>query len=226
MMVTHPAHGNYSGTLVNALLYYTTQLSHERGSDRPGILHRLDKGTSGLLCVAKTERAHAGLAPQFSDHSIEREYWAIVWGHFKDSTGIIDLPIARHRSDRKKMAVTEGGKEAVTRYETLEDFGPLSLVRLRLRTGRTHQIRVHLSHLHHPVFGDATYGGRRILYGTVTQRYRAFIDALLETLPRQALHARTLGFAHPVTKERVFVESELPDDMQQVLDRIRDYFLE
>ncbi|MBL0175830.1 MAG: RluA family pseudouridine synthase [Ignavibacteria bacterium] len=224
MMVTHPAHGNYSGTLVNALMHYTTQLSRERGDDRPGILHRLDKGTSGLLCVAKNERAHTVLAAQFSDHSIEREYWAVVWGSFKNSTGSIDLPLARHKSDRKKMAVVEGGKEAVTGYEVLRSFGHLSLLRLRLRTGRTHQIRVHLSHLHHPVFGDPTYGGRRILYGSVTQRYKQFIEKLLDVMPRQALHARTLGFVHPVTRERVFVESALPADMQLVLDRLEEYF--
>lgn len=220
-MVTHPAHGNYSGTLVNALMHYTSRLSAERGVERAGILHRLDKGTSGLLCVAKTDAAHRFIARQFAEHSIDREYEAVVWGAFEHSTGAIEAPIARHRSDRKKMAVVEGGKEAVTEYRLIESFEHLSHLRLRLRTGRTHQIRVHLSHLHHPVFGDPTYGGRRILYGTVTQKYKTLIADLLHILPRQALHAKTLGFVHPATRERVFFESALPADMEEVLCRLR-----
>lgn len=220
-MVTHPAFGNYSGTLVNGLLYHTEQLSRERGDDRPGIMHRLDKDTSGLLLVAKTAQAHQFLARQFLDHSIDREYQAIVWGCFTPSSGIIDAPLARHPSDRKKMAVVEGGKHAITEYTTIEDFGPLSLVRLKLRTGRTHQIRVHLSHNRHPIFGDPTYGGRRIHYGLVTGRYKSFIHDLLMLLPRQALHARTLGFLHPLTRERVLFESVIPPDMTEILGRIR-----
>ncbi|MDT8325518.1 MAG: RluA family pseudouridine synthase, partial [Bacteroidota bacterium] len=159
-MVTHPAYSNYSGTLVNALLFHTEQLSRERGDDRPGILHRLDKDTSGLLAVAKNERAHQFIARQFSEHTIEREYQAIVWGSFSPPRGSVDAPIARHRSDRKKMAVVEGGKRAVTHYEVLRDYTAFSLIRCRLETGRTHQIRVHLASVHHPVFGDPTYGGR------------------------------------------------------------------
>ncbi|MFA6233659.1 MAG: RluA family pseudouridine synthase [Bacteroidota bacterium] len=222
-MVTHPAFGNYSGTLVNALLYHTENLSRERGEDRPGILHRLDKDTSGLLAIAKTAQAHQFISRQFADHSIDREYRAIVWGSFKNSTGIIDAPLARHPSDRKKVAVVEGGKEAVTEYEVLIDFGFLSLVRLKLRTGRTHQIRVHMAHVRHPVFGDPTYGGRRIHYGLVTGRFKTFIHELLLLLPRQALHARTLGFIHPVTKQPISFESQLPADMLEALDRIHAF---
>ncbi len=222
-MVTHPAFGNYTGTLVNGLLYYTDALSRDRGEDRPGILHRLDKDTSGLLAVAKNTLAHQVVSRQFADHSIDREYQAIVWGSFKNSTGLIEEPLARHPSDRKKVAVVEGGKYAATEYTVLEDFGFVSLVRLKLRTGRTHQIRVHMAHVRHPVFGDPTYGGRRIHYGAVTGRFKSFIHELLTLLPRQALHARTLGFMHPVTKEHVVFESALPDDMREALDRIRAY---
>ncbi|MCB2204403.1 RluA family pseudouridine synthase [bacterium] len=223
-MVTHPAFGNYSGTLVNALLYYTSQLSRERGEERPGILHRLDKDTSGLLAVAKTERAHQYIARQFASHSIEREYQAIVWGTPSPSAGSVDAPIARHRSDRKKMAIVEGGKRAVTHYEVLKEYPAFSLIRCRLETGRTHQIRVHLSSIHHPVFGDPTYGGRRIHYGNVTGRFKSLVNGLLELLPRQALHARTLGFMHPVSHTLVSVQSELPEDMQEALRRLEEYY--
>ena len=222
-MVTHPAYGNYSGTLVNALLYHTEQLSGERGEDRPGILHRLDKDTSGLLAVAKNDRAHQLLARQFADHSIEREYQAVVWGSMKQRRGTVEAPLARHPSDRKKMAVVEGGKHAVTHYEVLEDLTYFSLLRLQLQTGRTHQIRVHLSSIRHPLFGDPTYGGRRIHYGNVTGRYKSFVNDMLSALPRQALHAKTLGFIHPRTGERVRFSSELPDDMQELLRNIRAY---
>jgi 23S rRNA pseudouridine1911/1915/1917 synthase len=223
-MVTHPAHGNYSGTLVNGLLHYAQQLSDERGMMRAGVLHRLDKGTSGLLAVAKTNEAHAFIAAQFAAHSIQREYHAIVWGAFPNSTGIIDAPIGRHRSDRKKMGVSEAGKHAITEYAVLRSYDHLSLVRLRLRTGRTHQIRVHLSHIHHPVFGDPTYGGRHISYGQVTQHYKQFIHNLLQDMPRQALHAKTLGFLHPVSRTNVSFDSELPGDMLHVLAELERYF--
>jgi 23S rRNA pseudouridine1911/1915/1917 synthase len=223
-MVAHPAHGNYTGTLVNALLHYSASLSTEWGMERAGILHRLDKDTSGLLCIAKNDAAHRFIARQFSEHSIRREYRAIVWGTFKDSTGVIEAPIGRHRSDRKKMAVVEGGKEATTRYTVIEEFEQLSLVKLELRTGRTHQIRVHLSHVNHPVFGDPTYGGRRIVYGAVTQKYKSFIAELLHRCPRQALHAKTLGFVHPGSRMEVNLDSELPADFQGVIDSLREYF--
>ncbi len=223
-MVTHPAYGNYSGTLVNALLYHTENLSRERGEDRPGILHRLDKDTSGLLAVAKNERAHQFVARQFADHSIVREYQAIVWGRFRQSTGAVDAALARHPSDRKKMAIVESGKRAVTHYEVLREYDDFSHVRLRLETGRTHQIRVHMASIRHTIFGDPTYGGRRIHYGNVTGRYKAFINGLLELLPRQALHARTIGFVHPSTREQVFYSSELPADMKEALERIEKYY--
>ena len=223
-MVTHPAHGNYTGTLVNGLLHYTQQLSTERGLQRAGVLHRLDKGTSGLLAVARTDEAHRFIASQFEAHTIRREYHAIVWGAFPQSQGIIDAPIARHISDRKKMGVKEGGKHAVTEYTVLRTYDHLSLVKLSLRTGRTHQIRVHLSHTHHPVFGDPTYGGRHIVYGQVTQHYKQFIHRLLLMMPRQSLHAKTLGFVHPVLHTPVFFESDLPTDMQLVIAELEQYF--
>jgi 23S rRNA pseudouridine1911/1915/1917 synthase len=223
-MVSHPAFGNYTGTLVNALLWHTDALSTSRGAERAGLLHRLDKDTTGLLCVAKTDRAMTRLAVQFAAHTVDREYRAIVWGGFPTRQGTIDAPIGRHRSDRKKMAVVDEGKEARTDYEVLEDFGPLCLVRLRLHTGRTHQIRVHMAHERHPLFGDPTYGGRRIMYGAVTGPYKQFIEKLLTVLPRQALHARTLGFTHPVSGERMIFEAQLPGDMEQALAMLRDYF--
>ncbi len=222
-MVTHPAYGNYSGTLVNALMHHVGSLSLERGEERAGIVHRLDKDTSGLLVVAKTEFAHAFLSRQFADRTINREYVAIVWGTFQERQGEVDAPLARHKSDRKKMAVVPDGKHAVTRYEILREYGSLSLAKLKLLTGRTHQIRVHMAHVHHPVFGDPTYGGRRILYGNVTQSYKAFIENLLELLPRQALHARTLGFIHPMTQEEMFFESNIPDDITQAIAKLERY---
>lgn len=223
-MVTHPAYGNYTGTLVNALLHYASSLSLERGVEKAGIVHRLDKDTSGLLCVAKNDEAHRFLSRQFAAHTVQREYQAVVWGAFAESTGTVEAPIGRHRSDRKRMAVVEGGKEAGTRYEVLRGYEAFSLVSLRLRTGRTHQIRVHLAHIHHPVFGDPAYGGRHIVYGQITSRYKLFVNELLEICPRQALHARTLGFMHPRTREMVLVESELPADMQLVLARLEEYY--
>lgn len=222
-MVTHPAFANYTGTLVNALLYHTRELSLERGEERAGILHRLDKDTSGLLAVAKTDLAHQYIAKQFATHDIEREYQAIVWGSMPEKRGRISAPLARHPSDRKKMAVVEGGKEAITGYEVLRDYGFLSHIRLKLETGRTHQIRVHLASLRHPVLGDPTYGGRRILYGNITARYKQLISELLVLLPRQALHARTLGFRHPVSKELVRFACPLPSDMETALAMIEAF---
>ncbi len=220
-MVVHPALGNYTGTLVNALLYYTQNLSRSSDVDRAGIVHRIDKNTSGLLVVAKNDAAHVKLAKQFSAHSIEREYWAVVWGHFKTPEGVIETKIGRSKSDRKKFAVVDDGKEAVTYYYVLEEFEYLTLVRLKLRTGRTHQIRVHLSHINHPVFGDPTYGGRKIHYSNVTSRIKQEVENLLEIMKRQALHAKTLGFIHPTTNEFVRFDSELPEDMQTLLKRLR-----
>lgn len=222
-MVTHPAHGNYSGTLVNALLYYTqSNLAETDDPLRPGIVHRLDKDTSGLMVIAKSEFALRFIAKQFSDRSIDREYWAIVWGSFSTKSGTIEASLGRSTSDRKKIAVTDDGKLAITNYEVIEEFDNLSLIRLKLLTGRTHQIRVHLASEKKPVFGDPTYGGRRIVYGGVTPRRKAFINNLLERLPRQALHAKTIGFIHPDTREKVFFESELPEDMTYVLGQLQN----
>ena len=222
-MVTHPAYGNYTGTLVNALLHHCGALSSVNDTTRPGIVHRLDKDTSGLMVVAKTDVAHVHLSRQFARRTIRREYQAIVWGTLAKLTGIIEANLGRSKADRKKMAVIQDGKRAVTEYTVLERFPYLSLIRLRLQTGRTHQIRVHLAHIQHPVFGDPTYNGRRILYGPGTPRQKAEVQAMLEILSRQALHARTIGFRHPATGAEVLFESSLPEDMSQVLALIRKH---
>jgi len=223
-MVAHPALGNYSGTLVNALLHYTNKLSDYNEDDhvRPGIIHRIDKDTSGLLLIAKDENVHAKLAKQFADHSIDREYWAICWGIFKNSTGEVIGNIARSKRDRKIFSVSENeGKHAHTFYEVIEEFEFASLLKLKLKTGRTHQIRVHMSHINHPIFGDPTYGGRVIVYGSNLPKMKSRVHNLLEIMPRQALHAKTLGFFHPVKKEKVFIDSELPADMQTLIEKLR-----
>ena len=220
-MVTHPAHGNYTGTLVNALLHHTAALSGVNTPVRPGIVHRLDKETSGLLVVAKNDVAHARLAKQFARRTITREYLAIVWGAFKEPAGIIEADLGRSKSDRKKMAVIAGGKPAATEYTVLEQYPWLALLRLRLRTGRTHQIRVHLAHVNHPVFGDPTYNGRHIVWGPGTPAQKGAVERLLGIVRRQALHARTIGFIHPATGKEVLFESELPPDMAQALAILR-----
>ncbi|MGC8897727.1 MAG: RluA family pseudouridine synthase [Bacteroidota bacterium] len=223
-MVTHPAYGNYSGTLVNALLYHTSSLSTGGDLLRPGIIHRLDKDTSGLLVVAKNDYAHAFLGEQFARRTIDREYWAVVWGVFGTPRGEIEAEIGRSVRDRKKMAVIPGGKSAVTEYTVLETFSAevgLTLLRLRLRTGRTHQIRVHLSHIGHPVFGDPAYGGRRIAWGSVDKKRKEQVQELLGIMKRQALHAKTLGFIHPATKQYLHFDSELPEDFRLLLERLR-----
>jgi len=218
-MVAHPAYANYTGTLVNALLHHTKSLSGVPG--RPGIVHRLDKDTSGLLVVAKDDFTHAKLAEQFSKHSAEREYRAICWGVFKERKGEIASNIARSKSDRKKFAVSSNeGKIAVTLYEVIEQFEFAAYLKLNLKTGRTHQIRVHLSSINHPVFGDETYGGRKIVYGIQTPKMKGRIQNLLEIMPRQALHAKTLGFIHPHKKEFMRFDSELPKDMKELLEKL------
>lgn len=220
-MVTHPAHGNYTGTLVNALLYHCNSLSSSADPTRPGIVHRLDKDTSGLLVVAKTDAAHAHLARQFARRTVSREYQAVVWGRFKNTGGTIEAHLGRSKSDRKKMAVVADGKAAITEYTVLEQFPYLALLSLRLRTGRTHQIRVHLAHINHPVFGDPAYNGRHIVCGPGTPRQKAQVQRLLHILPRQALHARTIGFIHPATLKKVEFQSALPADMQEVVAALR-----
>lgn len=216
-MVTHPAYKNYSGTLVNALLYHSQSLSQPHPL-RPGIVHRLDKDTSGLLVVAKDETTHQKLARQFANKTTEREYRAIVWGVFKVREGTIEAPLGRSKSDRKKVAVVTEGKFAATEYEVMQQFKYLALLRLHLRTGRTHQIRVHLAHIHHPVFGDETYGGRKIAMGGMDGKKKAEAANLLEKMPRQALHAKQLGFMHPAMKKFMRFDSDLPDDMKRVLE--------
>lgn len=227
-MVTHPAYSNYTGTLVNALLYHTNSLSGLNEPGRPGIVHRIDKNTSGLLVVAKDDFTHAKLAEQFSKKTVEREYRAICWGIFKDDKGEIKTNISRSKSDRKKFAVSLPdwktgklkGRIAITLYEIIERFEFASYLKLNLKTGRTHQIRVHLSSMNHPVFGDQTYGGRKIVYGSELPKMKNRIENLLEIMNRQALHAKTLGFFHPHKKEYIRFDSELPDDMKELLAKL------
>jgi len=224
-MVVHPAVGHYTGTLVNALLYHCHDLSGIGGELRPGIVHRLDMDTSGLLVAAKDDRTHRELSNQFRDRSIEREYWALVWGVPSPRSGRIETQIGRSATNRKKMAVVEeGGKLTITTYETQERLYLLSLVKLKLGTGRTHQIRVHMAHIGHPVFGDAVYGGRNRRLGALTAGERKIAARFLELLPRQALHARTLGFEHPYTKQWLRFESDLPEDMEKLLETAREYY--
>ncbi|MBI4550716.1 MAG: RluA family pseudouridine synthase, partial [Candidatus Latescibacteria bacterium] len=222
-MVVHPACGHWDATLVNALLYHCGQLSGAGGTIRPGIVHRLDKETSGLLVVAKRDDVHSVLAGQLAARQIIRQYVAVVWGRLTPDTGSIIAPIGRHPVDRKRMAVVaEGqGRAAITHYRVTERFRWCSLLDLRLETGRTHQIRVHLAHLGHPVFGDATYGGRMKRVGGLSPADRRLATDLLEHLPRQALHAAHLRFCHPLTGETLAFTAPLPDDMAQTLDRLR-----
>ena len=220
-LVIHPAAGNPDGTLVNALLAHCDDLSGIGGVERPGIVHRLDKDTSGLMVVAKNEPTLARLAKQFSDRTTEREYWAVVWGRLYPPAGTVNASLGRSKSDRKKFAVSGTGKEASTDYEVIEEFGDLSLVRLKLRTGRTHQIRVHMHHLGHPVFGDPTYGGRRMPGAGAGAAKKERVQRQLALVKRQALHAKTLGFYHPGRKERMYFDSDLPEDMLALLADLR-----
>ena len=223
--VVHPGHGNYTGTLVNALAYHFENLPMN-SSERPGLVHRIDKDTTGLLVIAKTEAAMTHLAKQFEAKTTEREYVAIVWGTVKEDEGTIEGNIARHVKDRMQMAVFEDptiGKPAVTHYKVLERFGYVTLVSCILETGRTHQIRVHMKHLGHPLFNDARYGGDLILKGTKFTKYKQFIDNCFKILPRQALHAKTLGFIHPTTGEMMRFNTELPQDMQDCIEKWRNY---
>jgi 23S rRNA pseudouridine1911/1915/1917 synthase len=223
--VVHPGHGNYTGTLVNALAYHFENLPLN-SSERPGLVHRIDKDTSGLLVIAKTEVAMTHLAKQFEDKTTEREYIALVWGNVKEDEGRIEGNIARHVKDRMQMAVfadPEIGKPAVTHYKVLERFGYVTLISCKLETGRTHQIRVHLKHIGHTLFNDERYGGNLILKGTTFTKYKQFIDNCFKTLPRQALHAKTLGFIHPTTKEYMRFDTELPQDMHDVIEKWRNY---
>ncbi|MFH1005159.1 MAG: RluA family pseudouridine synthase [Bacteroidota bacterium] len=232
-MVVHPTYGNYSGTLVNALLFYLNGKDaslkvnlDDENSVRPGLVHRLDKETSGLMIVAKNELATARLAKDMFDRKISRKYCALVWGDIKKDSETITGNIGRSLSDRKKMAVfPEGnhGKHAVTHYKVLERFGYVTLIECVLETGRTHQIRVHMKHIGHTVFGDKDYGGNKILKGTTAAKYKFFIDECFNICQRQALHAKSLSFVHPSTKKLLQFESNLPDDIQFVIKRWREY---
>jgi len=224
-LVVHPGHGNYTGTLVHALAYHFENLPLN-SSDRPGLVHRIDKDTSGLLVIAKTEAALTHLAKQFEAKTSEREYVALVWGNVKEDSGTIEGNLARHLKDRMQMAVfadPEIGKPAITHYKVLERFGYVTLVSCILETGRTHQIRAHMKHLGHPLFNDERYGGHLILKGTTFTKYKQFIDNCFKTLPRQALHAKTLGFVHPVTGEMMRFDTDLPKDLADVIEKWRNY---
>lgn len=226
-MVVHPAYGNWDGTLVNALVYHIQNLPTYKGGEvRPGLVHRIDKDTSGLMVIAKSELAMSHLAKQFFDHTIERTYNAIVWGEPKESKGTINVNIGRSLKDRKIHApFPDGsqGKEAITHYEVLKPMRYVSLVKCNLETGRTHQIRVHMKSIGNPLFNDSTYGGDRILRGTTFNKYKQFVDNCFQLCPRQALHAKSLGFIHPRTKKFMQFDSEIPQDMQQLLAKWEGY---
>ena len=228
-MVVHPGHGNYTGTLVNALAYHLkgTPLFME-GSERPGLVHRIDKNTSGIIVVAKTEQAVTHLAKQFFDHTTDRTYIALVWGAFKEDEqeGTIVGHIGRSLKNRLQMDVFpdgEFGKEAITHYKVLQNIGYVSLIECKLETGRTHQIRAHLKYIKHPLFNDERYGGDKILRGTTFTKYKQFVNNCFKQLPRHALHAKSLGFTHPTTGERMFFESELPYDMASTIEKWNGY---
>ncbi|RZW53664.1 MAG: RluA family pseudouridine synthase [Flavobacteriaceae bacterium] len=226
-MVVHPGHGNYSGTLINALTFHFENLP-KNSNERPGLVHRIDKDTSGLLVVAKTEQAMTHLAQQFFDKSSEREYVALVWGNVEADEGRIEGHIGRHPKNRLQNTVFEGddiekGKPAVTHYKVIERLGYVTLVSCKLETGRTHQIRVHMKHIGHTLFNDERYGGEKILKGTTFSKYKQFVDNCFKILPRQALHAKTLGFVHPVTQKKMSFSTEIPDDMQQCIEKWRAY---
>jgi len=228
-LVVHPASGNYSGTLINGVAWYLQQKNHainETNLPRFGLVHRIDKNTSGLMVLAKTERAVRSLAKQFFDHTVKRQYMALVWGDLAEEEGTIVAHVGRHQRFRKLFdAYPEGehGKEAITHYKVLERFGYTTLVQCVLETGRTHQIRVHMQHIGHPLFNDDTYGGDKIVKGTVFSKYRQFVDNCFAICPRHALHAKTIGFVHPGTGKEVLFESELPADMQQLIEKWRGY---
>ncbi len=229
-MVVHPGISNYTGTLVNALAFHARNQSlpvmEGNPMDRPGLVHRIDKDTSGLLVVAKTEEALVQLAKQFYEHTVHRRYLALVWGEPQPSKGTIIAPVGRDPKNRTRMSVyhpDEGGKQAITHYEIKEGMYYVSLLECSLETGRTHQIRVHMKHFGHPLFNDRHYGGDRILKGTLYGKYKQFVANCFKLMPRQALHARSLGFIHPATGEKMYFEVGLPEDFQSVLDKWRSY---
>jgi len=226
-MVVHPAYQNWSGTLVNALAYHFQNLPQMEGNDgRPGLVHRIDKDTSGLLVIAKTEKAMTSLAKQFFDHSIERTYQAIVWGVPNPAQGTINVNVGRSLKDRRVTTAfpeADFGRTAITHYKLLQDLRYVSLIECKLETGRTHQIRAHMKFIGHPIFNDATYGGNEALKGTVFSKYKQFVDNCFKIIPRQALHAKTLGFIHPATNEFIQFDSELPADFKEVMEKWENY---
>jgi 23S rRNA pseudouridine1911/1915/1917 synthase len=226
-MVVHPGHGNYAGTLINALIYHFENLP-KNSSNRPGLVHRIDKDTSGLLVIAKTEETMAHLSNQFFHKTSQREYVALVWGDVELDEGTVEGNIGRHPKNRLQNTVflgdeAEKGKPAVTHYKVIERFGYVTLVSCKLETGRTHQIRVHMKHIGHTLFNDERYGGHMILKGTNFSKYKQFVDNCFNVLPRQALHAKTLGFEHPVTGEFLSFSTELPEDFLACIDKWRNY---
>ncbi|MEJ0031138.1 MAG: RluA family pseudouridine synthase [Bacteroidota bacterium] len=228
-MVVHPAYQNWTGTLVNALMYHFQNLPHMPGNEgRAGLVHRIDKDTSGLLVIAKTEPAITHLAKQFFDHSIERTYQAIVWGIPSPEAGTINVNVGRSLKDRRVTAAFpkgDFGRTAITHYKLLKDYRYVSLIECRLETGRTHQIRAHMKYLGHPLFNDEMYGGSQIMKGTVFTKYKQFVDNCFKIIQRQALHAKSLGFTHPVTGKAMYFESELPQDFVEVLDKWDKYVM-
>jgi 23S rRNA pseudouridine1911/1915/1917 synthase len=226
-MVVHPGYGNYTGTLVNALIYHFQHLPlYQQKQPRPGLVHRLDKNTSGIMVMGKNEYAMTHLARQFFERTTKRTYFALVWGDFKEDSGTVTGHIGRDIRDRKLFSVFPDGsqgKHAVTHYKVLRRFGYVTLVECKLETGRTHQIRVHMKYIGHPLFNDDTYGGDRILKGTTSSSYKHFIDNCFEILPRHALHAKSLGFVHPVLGTELFFDSELPKDMTDALQKWETY---
>lgn len=226
-MVVHPAHQNWSGTLVNALTFYFHNLPELPGNEgRPGLVHRIDKDTSGLLVIAKDELTLTGLAKQFFDHTIERKYHALVWGVPDPLSGIIEKNVGRSLKDRRVTTVFPGGdmgRHAVTHYKVLQDLRYISVLECKLETGRTHQIRAHMKYLGHPLFNDALYGGDQVLKGTVFTKYKQFVENCFKIIPRQALHAKSLGFVHPVTKEFLQFDSDLPQDFASAIEKWEGY---
>lgn len=226
-MVVHPAYQNWSGTVVNALAYHFQNLPQIQGNEgRPGLVHRIDKDTSGLLVIAKDEASLTGLAKQFFDHTIERTYNALVWGVPEQPSGTINVNVGRSLKDRRvTTAFPNGdmGRHAITHYSLLRDLRYISLVECKLETGRTHQIRAHMKHLGHPLFNDAMYGGNEVLKGTTFSKFKQFVENCFKIIPRQALHAKTLGFVHPVTKQFMQFDSELPQDFIDVLEKWEHY---
>lgn len=226
-LVVHPAYGNYSGTLMNALAYHFKNLPQGTNRmERPGLVHRIDKNTSGLLVIAKTDLAMNLLAKEFFDRTINRKYLALVWGDFKEDEGTITGNIGRNLKNRKVMDVfPEGdyGRHAVTHYKVVERFGYVTLVECKLETGRTHQIRVHMKHIGHPLFKDFEYGGDKILKGTSFTKYKQFVENCFDLFPGQALHAASLGFIHPSTKKKIYFEVDVPDNFKEVLEKWRNY---